>query len=131
MHICRGNFRSTFSSTGGYEDASEIIFSGLNVDGLFLEFDDERSGGFEPLRHVNRPDLSIVLGLITSKFAELEDPEQIKARIEEATKYIPLNQICLSPQCGFASTEEGNALTEEEQWAKIRHVVSIAKEVWK
>ena len=131
MHICRGNFKSTFSYYGGYEDASEIIFSGLNVDGLFLEFDDERSGGFEPLRHINRPDLSIVLGLITSKFAELEDPEQIKARIEEATNYIPLDQICLSPQCGFASTEEGNSLTEEEQWAKIRHVVSIAKEVWK
>lgn len=130
MHICRGNFQSTFTSSGGYENVSDIIFGGLHVDGLFLEFDDERSGGFEPLRHVNRPDLQIVLGLITSKFGALENPENIKARIKEASQYVSLDQLCLSPQCGFASTEEGNKLTEEQQWDKVRHVVSIAKEVW-
>ena len=130
MHICRGNFQSTYFSSGGYEEVSETIFGGLDVDGLFLEFDDERSGSFEPLRHVNRPDLSVVLGLITSKFGELEKPESIKERIAEATKYVPLEQLCLSPQCGFASTEEGNLLTEEQQWEKVRHVVSIAQDVW-
>lgn len=131
MHICRGNFRSTYITSGSYELVSETIFSGLDVDGLFLEFDDERSGGFEPLRHINRPDLHIVLGLITSKHGVLEDANEIKARIEEATKFAPLDQFCLSPQCGFSSTEEGNILTEEEQWEKVRHVVSIAKSVWK
>ena len=131
MHICRGNFQSTYFSSGGYGDVSETIFGGLDVDGLFLEFDDDRSGNFEPLRHVNRPNLSVVLGLITSKFGELEDPEKVKARISEASKYVPLEQLCLSPQCGFASTEEGNLLTEEQQWEKVRHVVSIAQDVWK
>ncbi|MDF2068747.1 5-methyltetrahydropteroyltriglutamate--homocysteine S-methyltransferase [Bacillus sp. Cr_A10] len=131
MHICRGNFRSTYITSGSYELVSETIFGGLNVDGLFLEFDDERSGSFEPLRHVNRSDLNIVLGLITSKHGALEDADQIKARIAEATKYVPLEQLCLSPQCGFSSTEEGNILTEEEQWEKIRHVVLIAEDVWK
>jgi 5-methyltetrahydropteroyltriglutamate--homocysteine methyltransferase len=131
MHICRGNFQSTYTASGGYGSVSEIIFGGLNVDGLFLEFDDERSGGFEPLRHVNRDDIQLVLGLITSKFGELEDPEKIKARIAEAAKFVPLDQICLSPQCGFASTEEGNKLTEEQQWDKIRHVITIANDVWK
>lgn len=131
MHICRGNFRSTYITSGSYELVSETIFAGLNVDGLFLEFDDDRSGGFEPLRHINRPDLFIVLGLITSKHGELEDAEQVKARIAEATKYAPLEQLCLSPQCGFSSTEEGNILTEEEQWDKVRHVVNIAEDVWK
>ena len=130
MHICRGNYRSTFFTSGGYEDAGKIIFGGLDVDGLFLEFDDDRSGGFEPLRHVNRPDLTVVLGLVTSKRPELEDEEAIKARIREASEYLPLGQLALSPQCGFASTEEGNNLTEEEQWAKIRHVVKIAEDVW-
>ncbi|NYF26341.1 5-methyltetrahydropteroyltriglutamate--homocysteine S-methyltransferase [Sporosarcina sp. JAI121] len=130
MHICRGNFQSTYFSSGGYEEVSKTIFGGLDVDGLFLEFDDERSGGFEPLRHVNRADISIVLGLITSKFGELENPEQIKARVADAAKYVPLDQLCLSPQCGFASTEEGNLLTEEQQWEKVRHVVSIAQNVW-
>ena len=130
MHICRGNFRSTFFTSGSYEDAGKIIFGGLDVDGLFLEFDDERSGGFEPLRHVNRPDLTVVLGLVTSKHPELEDEEAIKARIREASEYLPLEQLALSPQCGFASTEEGNNLTEDEQWAKIRHVVKIAEDVW-
>ena len=131
MHICRGNFKSTFMTRGSYEEISETIFGKLNVDGLFLEFDDERSGGFEPLRHVNRSDLSIVLGLITSKSGELEDPEQVKARIKEASQYVPLEQLCLSPQCGFASTEEGNLLTEEQQWDKLRHVLKISKDVWK
>ena len=130
MHICRGNFRSTYITSGSYELVSETIFNGLHVDGLFLEFDDERSGGFEPLRHVKRPDLHIVLGLITSKKGALEDKELVKARIAEATKYVPLEQLCLSPQCGFSSTEEGNILTEEEQWAKIRHVIEIAEDVW-
>jgi 5-methyltetrahydropteroyltriglutamate--homocysteine methyltransferase len=130
MHICRGNYKSTYMTSGGYEALSETIFGGLDVDGLFLEFDDERSGGFEPLRKVNRQDLYVVLGLITSKFGELEDKEAVKARIEEASKYVPLEQLCLSPQCGFASTEDGNKLTEEQQWEKVRHVVEIAKEVW-
>lgn len=130
MHICRGNFRSTYITSGSYELVSETIFGALNVDGLFLEFDDERSGDFEPLRHINRSDLYIVLGLITSKHGELENAEEVKARIQEATKYAPLEQLCLSPQCGFSSTEEGNILTEEEQWEKVRHVVSIAMDVW-
>src|SRR5699024_4800925 len=131
MHICRGNFRSTWISSGGYEPVAEQIFGKLNIDGFFLEYDNERSGGFEPLRFVNRPDLQIVLGLITSKHGQLEDAESIKQRIDEATKYVPLDQLSLSPQCGFASTEEGNLLTEEEQWEKLRHVVSIANDVWK
>lgn len=130
MHICRGNFKSTYVASGGYESVSEIIFGGLEVDGLFLEFDDERSGGFEPLRHVNRSDLQLVLGLITSKFGDLEKPENVKARIKEASQYVSLDQICLSPQCGFASTEEGNLLMEEQQWDKVRHVISIARDVW-
>ncbi|MFC7060988.1 5-methyltetrahydropteroyltriglutamate--homocysteine S-methyltransferase [Halobacillus seohaensis] len=130
MHICRGNFRSTYTSSGGYDAVSETLFNELKVDGLFLEYDDERSGGLEPLRHVKRSDLKVVLGLVTSKFPELENKENIKARIAEAAEYLPEEQLCLSPQCGFASTEEGNILTEEEQWAKIRHVVEIAEEVW-
>jgi methionine synthase II (cobalamin-independent) len=131
MHICRGNYRSHFFSTGSYDAVSETIFSKLHVDGLFLEFDDERSGGFEALRHVNHDDLHIVLGLITTKSGELEDMEQMKKRINEAAAYVPLSQLCLSPQCGFASTEEGNNITEAEQWRKIRHVVAIAQDVWK
>ncbi|KZE37741.1 5-methyltetrahydropteroyltriglutamate--homocysteine methyltransferase [Bhargavaea cecembensis] len=130
MHICRGNFRSTHFTSGSYEAAGKVIFGGLDVDGLFLEFDDDRSGGFEPLRHVTRPDLTVVLGLVTSKHPELEDEELIKARIREASEFLPLEQLALSPQCGFASTEEGNKLTEDEQWAKIRHVVKIAEDVW-
>ena len=130
MHICRGNFRSTYTSSGGYDAVSEILFDGLNIDGLFLEYDDNRSGGFEPLRYVKRTDLTVVLGLITSKFGELEDPEIIKRRIDEASRFVPLNQLSLSPQCGFASTEEGNKVTEEQQWAKMHHVVKIAEAVW-
>ncbi|MGG5254120.1 5-methyltetrahydropteroyltriglutamate--homocysteine S-methyltransferase [Neobacillus sp. SM06] len=131
MHICRGNFRSTWISSGGYEPVAETLFEGLNIDSFFLEYDSERAGGFEPLRFVKRPDLQIVLGLITSKFGELEDPEAVKQRINEASRYVPLEQLGLSPQCGFASTEEGNLLTEEQQWAKLRHVVEIAEDVWK
>lgn len=130
MHICRGNFRSTWAAEGGYEAAAETIFAGLDLDGLFLEFDDDRSGGFEPLRYVKNPNLQIVLGLVTSKYGELEPVEQIKKRIEEAAQYVDINQICLSPQCGFASTEEGNLLTEEQQWEKLRHVIEIADQVW-
>lgn len=130
MHICRGNFRSTYFGSGGYEAAATSIFNNLKVDGLFLEFDDERSGSFEVLKHVTRKDLFIVLGLITSKTAELEDKEQIKQRIREASQFIPLEQLRLSPQCGFASTEEGNILTEQQQWRKLEHVIEIANEVW-
>ena len=128
MHICRGNFRSTWFSSGGYEPVADILFSHCNVDGFFLEYDSDRSGSFEPLRFIKNQ--TVVLGLITSKFPELEDKDAVKARIEEATKYVPLNQLCLSPQCGFSSTEEGNIMTEDEQWAKVRLVCEIADEVW-
>lgn len=130
MHICRGNFRSTWISSGGYEPVAEMLFDGLNIDGFFLEYDTDRAGGFEPLRFVKRADLQIVLGLITSKFGELEEADTIKRRIEEASKFVSLNQLNLSPQCGFASTEEGNLLTEEQQWDKLQHVVDIAHQVW-
>ncbi|MED1472583.1 5-methyltetrahydropteroyltriglutamate--homocysteine S-methyltransferase [Bacillus salipaludis] len=130
MHICRGNFRSTYITSGGYDQISDAIFDNLNVDGLFLEYDDNRSGDFGPLKSFKRDDKTVVLGLITSKFPELEDPEVIKARIKEASQSIPLENLALSPQCGFASTEEGNVLTEEEQWDKIKHIVKIAESVW-
>lgn len=131
MHICRGNFRSTWIASGGYEPVAETLFEGVNVDGFFLEYDTARAGGFEPLRFVKRKDLQIVLGLITSKHGTLEDADEVKRRIDEATSYVPLEQLCLSPQCGFASTEEGNLLTEDEQWAKLSHVVEIASDIWK
>ncbi|WP_053220101.1 5-methyltetrahydropteroyltriglutamate--homocysteine S-methyltransferase [Virgibacillus senegalensis] len=130
MHICRGNYKSTWAASGGYDAVSEVIFGGLDVDGLFLEYDDDRSGGFSPLRFVHRSDLQIVLGLITSKHGELETKELVKKRIAQAAEYVDKSQLCLSPQCGFASTEEGNLLTEEEQWAKLRHVIEIANDVW-
>jgi len=130
MHICRGNFKSTYITSGGYDHISDAIFAELHVDGLFLEYDDQRSGDFEPLKSFNRPNLTVVLGLFTSKFPELESPDAIKARINEASQFIPLENLALSPQCGFASTEEGNLLTEEDQWNKIKHVVNIAKSVW-
>lgn len=128
MHICRGNFRSTWFSSGGYGPVAETLFGGCNVDGFFLEYDTERAGGFEPLDYIR--DQTVVLGLITSKFPELEDKAAVKARIQEAAKHVPLEQLCLSPQCGFSSTEEGNIMTEEEQWAKVRLVREIADEVW-
>ncbi|MFA7745382.1 5-methyltetrahydropteroyltriglutamate--homocysteine S-methyltransferase [Salinicoccus roseus] len=130
MHICRGNFRSTWISSGGYEPVAKEIFGELDIDGFFLEYDSDRAGDFKPLRHVDRDDLFIVLGLITSKHGALEDKDEIKKRIQEATEYVPLEQLALSPQCGFASTEEGNLLTEEEQWNKLKHVVEISREVW-
>lgn len=130
MHICRGNFRSTWIAEGGYGPVAETLFGKLNIDGFFLEYDNERSGDFAPLKNVTRPDLKIVLGLITSKTGELEDEATIKARIEEASEIVPLSQLRLSPQCGFASTEEGNILTEEEQWDKLRYVVRLAKDIW-
>lgn len=128
MHICRGNFRSTWFVSGGYDPVAPIVFAHCKVDGFFLEYDSDRSGGFAPLAQIK--DQTVVLGLVTSKFPKLEKSEDIKARIAEATKYVPLEQLCLSPQCGFASTEEGNKLTEDEQWAKIRLIRSIADEVW-
>ncbi len=130
MHSCRGNFRSTFIASGGYDPFAERLFNEVNVDGYFLEYDDARSGGFEPLRFFPKGKKQLVLGLITSKSGALEKKDDIKRRIEEATKYVSLDQLCLSPQCGFASTEEGNVLTEDEQWAKLRLVVEIADEVW-
>lgn len=128
MHICRGNFRSTWFSSGGYEPVAETLFVGCNVDAFFLEYDSDRSGSFEPLRFIR--DQTVVLGLITSKFPELEDKTAVKARIAEAARYVPLERLCLSPQCGFSSTEEGNLMTEDEQWAKVRLVREIADEVW-
>jgi 5-methyltetrahydropteroyltriglutamate--homocysteine methyltransferase len=129
MHLCRGNFRSTFVGSGGYEPIADVLLNGINVHGYFMEYDTERAGGFEPLRFLPRNKL-VVLGLITSKFPELESKDEIKRRIDQAAKFVPLDRLCLSPQCGFASTEEGNVLTEEQQWAKLRHVVDIAREVW-
>ena len=130
MHSCRGNFRSTWIAQGGYEPFAERLFNELNIDGYFLEYDNERSGGFEPLRFFPKGNKQLVLGLITSKSGALEKKDDIKRRIDEAAKYVALDQLCLSPQCGFASTEEGNVLTEDEQWAKLRLVVEIADEVW-
>jgi 5-methyltetrahydropteroyltriglutamate--homocysteine methyltransferase len=129
-HICRGNFRSTWIASGGYEPVAEILFGGTNYDGYFLEYDSERAGGFEPLRFVPKGKKQIVLGLITSKSGELEDKVAVNKRIEEATKFVALDQCCLSPQCGFASTEDGNMLSEEQQWAKLREVIEISREVW-
>ena len=128
-HMCRGNFRSSWAAKGGYDFVAEILFSQLDVDGFFLEYDDERSGGFEPLRFVPE-DKQVVLGLVTTKTGELEDKDDLKRRIDEASKYVPLDQLCLSPQCGFSSTVEGNALSEEQERAKLRLVVETAEEVW-
>jgi 5-methyltetrahydropteroyltriglutamate--homocysteine methyltransferase len=130
MHSCRGNFRSTWIAEGGYEPVAERMFNDLNVDGYFLEWETERAGGLEPLRYLPQGKKIVVLGLVSSKLAALENKDDIKRRIEEATKYVALDQLALSPQCGFASTEEGNLLTEDEQWAKLRLVVEIAQEVW-
>jgi 5-methyltetrahydropteroyltriglutamate--homocysteine methyltransferase len=129
MHLCRGNFQSTFVATGGYEPVAEILFNSINVHGYFMEYDSDRAGGFEPLRFVPK-DKTVVLGLVTSKSGRLESKDDIKRRIEQASKYVPLEQLCLSPQCGFASTEEGNILAEDEQWAKLRMIVEIAEEIW-
>jgi 5-methyltetrahydropteroyltriglutamate--homocysteine methyltransferase len=129
MHLCRGNFRSSFVASGGYEPVAENLFNAMNVHSYFMEYDSERAGGFEPLRFVPKGK-TVVLGLVTSKSGQLESRDAIKRRIDEAAKYVPLDQLCLSPQCGFASTEEGNVLSEEEQWAKLRMIVELADEVW-
>jgi 5-methyltetrahydropteroyltriglutamate--homocysteine methyltransferase len=130
-HVCRGNFRSTWISEGGYEPIAEIMLGELNYDGYFLEYDSARAGGFEPLRFLPKGNKIVVLGLVTTKSGELENKQDIKRRIDEATKFVALDQLALSPQCGFASTEEGNVLAEEEQWAKLRMVVELADEVWR
>jgi 5-methyltetrahydropteroyltriglutamate--homocysteine methyltransferase len=128
-HMCRGNFRSSWVAEGGYDFVAEALFGGLEVDGFFLEFDDARSGGFEPLRFVP-PGKRVVLGLVTTKSPELESKDDLKRRIDEAARYVPLEQLALSPQCGFSSTVEGNALTRDEQVAKLELVVQTAAEVW-
>src|SRR5690348_8649229 len=130
MHSCRGNFRSTFIASGGYEFVAEQLLGNTHLDGYFLEYDSDRAGGFEPLRFFPKGKKQLVLGLVTSKTGTLERKDEIKRRIDEATKYVALDQLCLSPQCGFASTEEGNILAEDEQWAKLRMIVEIAAEVW-
>ena len=130
MHVCRGNFRSTWISSGGYEPVAETLLGKLNLDGYFLEYDSERAGGFEPLRFLPKGKKIVVLGLVTSKSGTLESKTDVKKRIDEATKYVALDQLALSPQCGFASTEEGNILAEDEQWAKLRMIVEVADEVW-
>jgi 5-methyltetrahydropteroyltriglutamate--homocysteine methyltransferase len=129
-HVCRGNFRSTWISEGGYEPVAERLLGGVDFDGYFLEYDTERAGGFEPLRFLPKGRKVVVLGLVTSKSGTLEARDNIKRRIEEAAKLAPLDQFCLSPQCGFASTEEGNVLAHDEQWAKLRMIVELADEVW-
>jgi len=129
-HMCRGNFRSSWVAEGGYDHVAEALFGELAVDGFFLEYDDARSGGFEPLRFVPRGNKRVVLGLVTSKRAALESKDLLKRRIDEAAKYVALEQLCLSPQCGFSSTLDGNALTRDEQIAKLRLVVETAREVW-
>ncbi len=129
-HVCRGNFRSTWIAEGGYEPVAETLLGKVNYDGYFLEYDTERAGGFEPLRFLPKGKKIVVLGLVTSKSGTLEKRDEIKRRIEEAAKFAPLEQFCLSPQCGFASTEEGNILAEDEQWAKLGMIVEIAHQVW-
>src|SRR5215813_9858080 len=129
MHLCRGNFRSNFVASGGYEPVAELLFNTIKVHGYFMEYDTERAGGFEPLRFVPKGK-TVVLGLVTSKSGALESKDDIKLRVDEAAKFVDLDQLCLSPQCGFASTEEGNILADDEQWAKLRLIVEIADEVW-
>jgi len=128
-HLCRGNFRSSWAAEGGYDYVAETLFGGLDVDGFFLEYDDERSGGFEPLRYVP-PGKMVVLGLVTSKRGELENKDDLRRRIEAASKFVPIEQLCLSPQCGFSSTVDGNAVSYEQQVAKLELIVETAAEVW-
>jgi 5-methyltetrahydropteroyltriglutamate--homocysteine methyltransferase len=129
-HVCRGNFRSTWVSSGGYEPVAENLLGKCNYDGYFLEYDSERAGGFEPLRFLPKGSKRVVLGLVTSKFGSLEKKDDLKRRIDEAAKFAPREQFCISPQCGFASTEEGNELADAEQWAKLKLCVDTAREVW-
>jgi 5-methyltetrahydropteroyltriglutamate--homocysteine methyltransferase len=129
MHLCRGNFRSMHIASGGYDPVAEVLFNGINVNGYFMEYDDERSGSFAPLRFLPKGK-TVVLGIVTSKRGELESRDELLRRIEEAAKYAPLDQLAISPQCGFASTEEGNLLTVEQEWAKLQLCVDVAREVW-
>ncbi len=129
MHLCRGNFRSTFVASGGYEPIADLLFNEVGVDAYFMEWDTDRAGGFEPLRFLPKGK-AVVLGLVTSKTGALEKKDDIKRRIDEAAKFAPIEQLCLSAQCGFASTEEGNTLAEDEQWRKLEMIVEIAREVW-
>ena len=129
MHSCRGNFRSSWIASGAYDAIADVLFNQINADAYFMEYDTDRAGGFEPLRLVPKGKI-VVLGLISSKTGALESQDAVKRRIDAATKYIDLNQLCVSPQCGFASTEEGNILTEDEQWAKLAFVVETAREIW-
>jgi len=129
IHLCRGNFRSKHFASGGYDAVAEVLFNEIDVDAYFLEYDDERSGDFAPLRFFPK-DKTLVLGLVTSKTAELEDAGELTTRIHDAAKYVDLDQMCLSPQCGFSSTVHGNEITEADQWAKLRHVVAVADDVW-
>ena len=129
MHLCRGNYKSTFMGAGGYEAEQEILFNRIKVHGYFMEYDTDRAGGFEPLKLVPK-DRHVVLGLVTTKTGRLESKDEIKRRIDAASRYISVDQLCLSPQCGFASTEEGNVLAEDEQWAKLRMIVEVAEDVW-
>jgi 5-methyltetrahydropteroyltriglutamate--homocysteine methyltransferase len=129
-HMCRGNFRSAWAAEGSYDFVAEALFQELEVDGFFMEWDDERSGGFEPLRLLPKGEKQVVLGLVTTKRGELESRDDLLRRIEAASQFAPIEQLCLSPQCGFSSTVEGNELTEEQQWAKLRLIVELAEEVW-
>lgn len=129
-HLCRGNFRSSWVASGSYDHVADALFNRLDVDGYFLEFDDERSGGFEPLRLLPRGNKRVVLGLVTTKHGELEDPDTIKRRIEAAAKFAPMEQLCLSAQCGFSSTKEGNDITPDQQRAKLEMIVAIAMDMW-
>jgi 5-methyltetrahydropteroyltriglutamate--homocysteine methyltransferase len=129
-HACRGNFRSSWAAEGSWDFVAEALLNELQVDGFFMEWDDERSGGFEPLRFLPKGEKQVVLGLVTTKRGELESKDELKRRIEEAAKYAPIEQLCLSPQCGFSSTVEGNELTHDQQWAKLALIVEVAREVW-
>ena len=129
-HSCRGNFQSSWAAEGSWDFVAEALLNELDVDGFFMEWDDERSGGFEPLRFLPKGDKHVVLGFVTTKRGTLESKDELKRRIEEASKYAPLEQLCLSPQCGFSSTVEGNLLSEEEQWEKLRLIVEVAEEIW-
>jgi 5-methyltetrahydropteroyltriglutamate--homocysteine methyltransferase len=129
MHLCRGNYKSTFMGSGGYDAMQEVLFDRIKVNGYFMEYDSARAGGFEPLKRLQKG-RSAVLGLVTTKTGTLESKDAIKRRIEEAAKFTDLDQLCLSPQCGFASTEEGNVLAEDEEWAKLRMIGEVAREVW-
>jgi 5-methyltetrahydropteroyltriglutamate--homocysteine methyltransferase len=129
-HSCRGNFQSSWAAEGSWDYVAEALLNDLEVDGFFMEWDDERSGGFEPLRFLPKGKKQVVLGLVTTKRGKLESKDELKRRIEEAANHAPIDQLCLSPQCGFSSTVEGNVLSEEEQWAKLRLIVEVAQEVW-